>query len=168
MQVWALRNPSGSFRGKFHRHDSYDCAGRRMYEESYPDQEDYVLVDILNLPPRHGACQFECCFRGLPDAAAVACRYGAILGGPPAPARAARPVPAKGLRIGQRVTYREVHAGKTHTWTIVSGAPDRATREISATSPIASALLGSNAGDRLTIARPTGPLEIEVLAVDDT
>lgn len=167
MQVWALRNPRGSFRGKFHRHDSYDCAGRRMYEEKYPDQEDYVLVDILGLPPRHGACQFECCFRGLADAAAVASRYGAMRGGPPAPARAARPAPAKGLGVGQGVTCREVDSGKTLTRTVVNGTPDRSAGEISATSPIASALLGSNAGDRVPIALPSGPLEIEVIAVDD-
>jgi len=82
MNVWALRNPNGSFRGKFHRHDSYDCQGRRMYEETYADQDDYVLVDLRELSSRQGACQFECCFQGLADAAAVA---GSYLGGTAAP-----------------------------------------------------------------------------------
>jgi hypothetical protein len=75
MQVWALRNADGSFRGKFHRYDSYDCKGRRMYEENYADRGDYVLVDLRDLPGRQGACQFECCFQGLNDATAVVGQY---------------------------------------------------------------------------------------------
>lgn len=54
MQVWALRNLDGTFRGKLHRHDSYDCKGRRMYEENYADRGDYVLVDLRSLPGRQG------------------------------------------------------------------------------------------------------------------
>ena len=33
-------------------------------------------LDIGDLPPYQEACQFECCFQGLPDTDAVAARYG--------------------------------------------------------------------------------------------
>jgi hypothetical protein len=169
MQVWALRNPNGAFRAKFHRYDSYECAGRRMYEENYPDQEDYVLVDILELPLRQGACQFDCCFHGLPDATAVAARYGALPGRPVAPTLIPSPPQTPAIRVGQRVTYQEVGSAETKTWTIVDGRQaDRAAGEISAGSPIAAALLGRAVGDRVTLSRPVGPIELEIVDVSDS
>jgi hypothetical protein len=53
-----------------------------MHEESFADRDDYVLVDILDLPSGHGACQFDCCFPGLPDQATVAARYRTEPGSP--------------------------------------------------------------------------------------
>jgi hypothetical protein len=135
MRVWVLCNPNGTFRGKFHRHDSYDCAGRRMYEEKYPDQEDYVLFDVLQLPPSQGACQFDCCFHGVPDAAAAAAAAGALPGRVEVPTSIPSLSHAAGIRTGQQVTYREVASGETKTWTIVDArSADRAAGEISAGS----------------------------------
>jgi hypothetical protein len=68
MQVWVLRNPNGSFRGKFHRHDAYDCPGKRRGEE---DRNDYVLVEIEELPGHQKACQFGTCFEGRGEDAAT-------------------------------------------------------------------------------------------------
>jgi hypothetical protein len=76
MQVWVLRNANGKFRAKFHHRDSNNCNGRRAHDERWPDKDDYILVDILDLPPSQKACQFPCCFCGLPDQAAVATRHG--------------------------------------------------------------------------------------------
>jgi hypothetical protein len=101
MQAWVLRNANGSFRGKFHRNGSDDCPGRRMYEEKYPDQPDYVLVDIEDLPPYQEACQFECCFQGLPNTDAVAARYG-LRGGAE---RAQRVAPGAGGGGGKAVWF---------------------------------------------------------------
>lgn len=82
LQVWVLRNTDATYRAKFHRHDSLDCAGRRMHEEKHPDLDDYVLVDISTLSPRHKACQFECCFPGLPAVEAVIGRHRALVRAP--------------------------------------------------------------------------------------
>jgi hypothetical protein len=151
-QVWALRNPNGTFRGKFHRQDSYNCRGRRMYEETYADQDDYVLVDILELSMGQQACQFDCCFQGLRDAAAVAARYGALPGRPVATMSMPAVSQAAGITVGHCVTYREVASGATKTWAIVGARrADRAAGQISEASPIAAALLGHAVGDRLTL-----------------
>ena len=140
-----------------------------MCDEKYSDQEDYILVDILALPPRQGACQFDCCSHGLPDAAAVAAHYGALPGRQVAPTSIRSPSQAAWIRVGQRVTYREVASGETKTWTIVDERlADRATGEISAGSPIAAALLGRAAGDRVTLSRPVGSIELEIVAVNDS
>lgn len=82
MQVWVLRDASGKFRAKFHDRDSNNCNGRRAHEERWPDRDDYVLVDILDLPPSQKACQFPCCFPGLADQTAVI-RHGSVGGRPP-------------------------------------------------------------------------------------
>src|SRR4051794_25467133 len=103
MQVWALRNPDGTFRGKFHRHDSYDCAGRRMYEENFADKGDYVLVDLTELPRRQGACQFECCFKGSPDANTVARGQAGLTRRRTAPTAAGAPQESRGIAGGQHV-----------------------------------------------------------------
>ena len=36
LEVRVLRNADGTYRARFHRHDAYDCAGRRMHEEKHP------------------------------------------------------------------------------------------------------------------------------------
>ncbi len=83
MQVWVLRDANGKFRAKFHHRESDNCNGRRAHDERWPDQDDYVLVDILDLPRSQKACQFPCCFRGLADQSAVTTRHG-LVGGRPA------------------------------------------------------------------------------------
>ena len=165
IQVYALRNPNGSFRGKFHRHDSFDCPGRRMYEESHADQDDYVLVSLADLPDHQGACQFDCCFAGLRDAAAV--RHGRA----PATVTHSDIPPAAaptGIRIGQRVEYRVLPFAPPTSRTIVpsrQGSVDQG--EISSTAPIAQALVGHHAGDIVDAILPRGPVQIEIIRVDD-
>jgi hypothetical protein len=166
-QVWALRNPDGSFRGKFHRHDSYDCAGRRMYEEKYADREDYVLVNLRELPGRQGACQFECCFHGLKDAAAVAGNYAesrisvqARPAPPPAP-------PRRGITYGQKVGYQELTSGETKTRTIsAKERPDPTKQEISPRSPVGRALIGHEIGDVVAVELPHGRINLQIVSVD--
>jgi hypothetical protein len=165
MQVWALRNPDGTFRGKFHRHDSYDCAGRRMYEENYAEKDDYVLVDLAELPGRHGACQFECCFKGQADAAAVADRYLGRGAEQRTPRTIAVP-PPRGIRVGAEVPFRDSGTGETKSRTIVSGQrADPARGEVSTQSPIGRALLGREVGEIVQIELPRGTLQVEVVAV---
>jgi hypothetical protein len=165
MQVWALRNPDGSFRGKFHRHDSYDCKGRRMYEETYADKDDYVLVDLRELASRQGACQFECCFQGLTDAGAVAGRYvrGEAL---PPTAKTARATPSLGISSGQTVVFQDLASGQTKTRAIVSERRAEPSRdETSSESPIGRALVGREVGDIVLIDLPRGSVRVQVLEV---
>lgn len=165
VQVWALRNPDGTFRGKFHRHDSYDCAGRRMYEENYAQKEDYVLVDLAELRGRHGACQFECCFKGHADAAAVANRYLGRGAEQRTPRTIAVP-PPRGIRVGAEVLFRDSGTGETKSRTIVRGQrADPARGEVSTQSPIGRALLGREVGEIVQIELPRGTLQVEVVAV---
>ena len=136
-----------------------------MYEESHADQDDYVLVSLADLPDHQGACQFDCCFAGLRDAAAV--RHGR------APATVTRsdipPAAAPtGIRIGQRVEYRVLPFAPPTSRTIVpsrQGSVDQG--EISSTAPIAQALVGHHAGDIVDAILPRGPVQIEIIRVDD-
>jgi hypothetical protein len=168
MQVWVLRNADGSSRGKFHRYDSYNCRGRRMHEEKYADRDDYVLVDIEDLPHHHKACQFECCFQGLPDTAAVAASHGQRGAAGRAPQVAERPPPPSGISVGQRVTCRDLGSGETKQWAIVGGRrADPSRCEISPESPVARALIGRQVGEAVDIELPRGSRQIEILAVHD-
>jgi hypothetical protein len=169
MQVWVLRNADGSFRGRFHRYDSYDCAGRRMHEEKYADRDDYVLADIDDLPGHHKACQFECCFQGLPDTAAVAATHGHRGAARRAQQVAERPPRPSGISVGQRVTCRDLGSGETKQWAIVGGRrADPSRCEISPESPVARALIGRQVGETVDIELPRGSRrQIEILAVHD-
>lgn len=168
MQVRALRNSDGTFRGKFHRHDAYDCAGRRMYEENYVDKDDYVLVDLAELPDHQGACQFECCFKGLADAAAVAGPYAEGRTRRRATSVAAESPQPRGIVTGQQVEYRDFASGETKRLAIIGGRrADPSKDEISPETPIARALIGCEVGDVVRIDLPKGSRRVEILAVQD-
>jgi hypothetical protein len=160
LQVSVLRNTDGSYRAKFHRHDSYDCAGRRMHEEKHPDLDDYVIVDISALSPRHKACQFECCFPGLPNVEAVIGRHRPFMLAPAQAQSAVVPPPYPGLRIGQTVTVRDLASHETRRWKIVAADAEKPAGAITAQAPIARALLGHDVGDRVTVELPRGTREL--------
>ncbi len=169
MKVWILGNPNGSFRGKFHRQDASNCPGRRRGEE---DRDDYVLVDLAEVPDRQKACQFGTCFEGHgSDAAEVTGRAA----GREAVTRvessistsgAKRKEPArtdgKGIGIGQRVEFRDLASQKKDSRILVAGRAS--TGELSAQAPIGKAMLGSQIGEIIRI-NPPGGLErrVEIL-----
>jgi hypothetical protein len=168
MRVWVLRNPDGRFRGKFHRHDSHDCRGPRMHEEKHADSDDDVLVDLEELRGSLGACQFECCFAGLPDAAAVAesHRAGAHHRNAPTVANAPR-ARAGTVVIGSTVSCRDVASDELKHWEIAGARRgDPARGEVSPESLIARALVGRCVGETVRIALPRGSLEVPIVAVD--
>ena len=96
---------------------------------------------------------------------------------PPAPAQPQVSIPSApilapsavgALRVGQRVTYRDVVSGETKTWTIVAGKyGDRGAGKMSEEAPVAKALLGHAPSDRVSLTTMDGPLELEILAVDE-
>lgn len=137
-----------------------------MYEETYADKDDYVLVDLVELPSRQGACQFECCFQGLTDAAAVVGRYlGGEVRQPSAEPRPDIPTPS-GIVSGQTILFRDLESGQRKARTVVSGRrADRSKDEISAESPIGRALLGREIGDVVSIDLPRGAMRVEVREV---
>ena len=68
------------------------------------------------------------------------------------------------VEVGSRVSYRD--AGKKAEVTIVHALEaDLGSGKISVESPIAKALLGHAAGDRVTVAGPRGERELEILSV---
>lgn len=168
LEVRVLRNADGTYRARFHRHDAYDCAGRRMHEEKHPDLDDYVLVDIWALSPGQKACQFACCFCGLPDAEAVIAHHG-TRGSMRARARAAAlPPPTTGLRVGQSVTVRDLASGETKHWKIVATiGEEKPAGALAAQSPIAHALLGHHAGDTVTVGLPRGARQLVIEQIED-
>ena len=71
-----------------------------------------------------------------------------------------------------RVTFREVQSGETKTRTILAAAvvapQERAADEISASSPIAKAVLGHAVGDRVMVSLLIGdPIEVEIIAIEE-
>jgi hypothetical protein len=166
LQVWALRNSDGSFRGKFHRYDSSDCKGRRMYEENYAGRGDYVLIDLRELPGHHGACQFECCFQGLDDATAVADQYAASHVDPRTSTATLATTTPRGIAVAPRIVYRELASGETKVKTIAGRHGVDPTRgEVSSGSPLGRALVGRDVGDVVLVRLPRGSIEVEILAV---
>ena len=139
-----------------------------MYEENYADRGDYVLVDLRRLPDRQGACQFDCCFQGLRDAAMVAAHYPES--GLETRARAATPgktVP-RSISLGQTVVYMDLASGETTTRTIAGDhAVDAAKGEVSSGSPVGRALIGREVGDTVLIELPRRAITVEILSVDD-
>jgi transcription elongation factor GreA len=134
-----------------------------MYEETYPDRDGYVLVDLRGLPGRQLACQFECCFQGSNDAETVTGRY-LESAAPRSPASAAEAKPPRGgIIAGQTVVFLDLHSGETRTRTVVGGRrADPSKAEVSAESPIGRALVGRRIGDVVRIDLPRGPLRVEV------
>lgn len=68
--------------------------------------------------------------------------------------------------FGATVTVEDFESGKNKTYSIVGEDEIDANRgHISWKSPIAKALLGKSEGDELTIHRPSGDLEVEIVKV---
>lgn len=73
------------------------------------------------------------------------------------------------VAIGKTVEIREVGQKNKETYSIVgSAAADVLAGKISNESPLAQALIGKKAGDKATIAAPTGSYEVEILKVTKT
>ena len=84
-----------------------------------------------------------------------------------ATARPTAPDPADpAVQFGSRVSYL-TEDGATHTVTITGeDEADPAAGRIPWPAPLARALMGATAGDSITLQRPTGPTELEVLSVE--
>ena len=68
------------------------------------------------------------------------------------------------VEVGSRVSYRD--AGKEAEVTVVHALEaDLASGKISVESPIAKAMLGRAAGERVTVETPRGERELEILSV---
>lgn len=73
------------------------------------------------------------------------------------------------VAIGKTVEIREVGQKIKEKYAIVgSAAADVLAGKISNESPIAQALIGKKAGDRVTILAPSGSYEVEILKVSKT
>lgn len=73
------------------------------------------------------------------------------------------------VAIGKTVEIREAGQKNKETYAIVgSAAADVLAGKISNESPLAQALIGKKAGDKATIAAPTGSYEVEILKVTKT
>ena len=71
------------------------------------------------------------------------------------------------VALGHTVTCRRVKDGQEIVRTIVgAGQADPASGKILAISPLAKALIGAAAGDRVTAHLPAGPTEFEVLKIE--
>jgi transcription elongation factor GreA len=78
---------------------------------------------------------------------------------------AAVPPVGAGADIGSRVTV-EID-GETEMYTLVGSAEsDPSSRRLSVASPVGRALVGSNAGDELTVETPRGRATYRVIAVE--
>lgn len=74
----------------------------------------------------------------------------------PAPRQPAKPSRPGELRVGGTVRARDEQSGQTVTWKIVSDAPDRGKGELSARSPVGSALLGHIAREVVVVQTRNG------------
>ena len=69
------------------------------------------------------------------------------------------------VAFGARVTVEE-EEGRTTSYELVGpDEADLAARQISIASPVAQALLGKRAGDRVVVRRPKGNVEVTVVSV---
>ena len=84
-----------------------------------------------------------------------------------ATARLTAPDPSDpAVQFGSRVTYRG-EDGATRTIVLTGeDEADPAAGRIPWPAPLARALIGATAGDSITLQRPTGPTELEVLSVE--
>lgn len=72
-------------------------------------------------------------------------------------------VESEKVQFGATVAIED-EDGETKTWTIVGeGEADLKDRTISYKAPVAKALLGRTVGDYVTIVRPAGELEVEIV-----
>jgi hypothetical protein len=148
MKVLIAEAPNGFT--KFHR--DANCSGLRHGEVTWG--ADYVARDLEELPDTVEPCQFPCCFQGYKGAGDLKARVHD---------RAASP-PPKGVRIGQAVRFRELGRAE-QTVKIVRRNADRTKGELSAETPIARGLLGSEVGEVVDIALPGKVMRVEILSV---
>lgn len=153
MKVLIAHAPSPSGWTKFHR-DS-NCSGLRKGEVS--DGAEYVLRDLEDLPDTVKPCQFEYCFKGYSSASELKSKVH----GP------AKSSPARGVRVGQRVTFRELGSSEEFTRKIVSDPADASVGEISKGSEIAKALLGHEIGEVVEIPQRQSVARYEIVAIAD-
>lgn len=71
----------------------------------------------------------------------------------------------KGVNIGTKVTVR-VNGVKTTFEIVGEWEADIANKKISHTSPLGSALVGKDAGDRFEVEAPAGKIQYEVVSVE--
>jgi transcription elongation factor GreA len=75
-------------------------------------------------------------------------------------------LPPDGAGFGSKVTVRNVQTGLTDEYTLMVGSlVDINANQVSLASPIGQALLGKNADEEITIATPTRPVTLRVIAV---
>jgi transcription elongation factor GreA len=73
------------------------------------------------------------------------------------------------IRLGKRVTLKDVNGGKEKTYTLVDqNEADPISGKISAASPVGKALLDKEVGDEVHINVPKGSLHYVVLKVDNS
>jgi transcription elongation factor GreA len=70
------------------------------------------------------------------------------------------------VSFGSRVAVRDEATGREATYTIVGPTEaSAATGALSSSSPVARALLGSHAGDTVTVAAPAGSRQLTILSI---
>ena len=69
------------------------------------------------------------------------------------------------VRFGARVTVEDGDGRRTSYELVGPDEVDLAVRQISVASPVAQALLGTRAGDRVVLRRPKGDVEVTVVSV---
>jgi transcription elongation factor GreA len=76
------------------------------------------------------------------------------------------PGDASVVSFGSRVAVRDEATGREATYTIVGPTEaSAATGALSSSSPVARALLGSHAGDTVTVAAPAGSRQLTILSI---
>jgi transcription elongation factor GreA len=75
------------------------------------------------------------------------------------------PIPEDTVCPGTEVRYREVASGQEHTVVLLGPWDDRA-NAISYRAPLASGMLGKRTGERAVVELPSGPMEVEILAIE--
>lgn len=68
-------------------------------------------------------------------------------------------------RFGAHVTVEDEHGQRVSYHIVGPDEVDPAARQISSTSPVARALLGKRAGDRVVLRRPKGDVTVTVVSV---
>lgn len=69
------------------------------------------------------------------------------------------------VRAGAFVTLVDEEGGRAEYQVVEPEAADPALRRISAESPLGRALLGKRQGDPVTVERPRGPLDYQIVSV---
>jgi len=153
VKVLIARAPGPKKWTKFHRDPN--CSGLRKGEIA--DGAQYVLRDLDDLPDTVEPCRFDCCFPGSVTTADLRTR-GAVN---------AEPKPARDVRVGHEVEFRNLATGKAERRRIVQGSA-KSPDELSAEAPIAKGLLGHEPGEVVDIELPSGKvIRVEIVSAAD-